>query len=114
MNNKLYFQVFYLKQKINEKNCYVLTFLEITHDDIQDILGVLKSKFDCDIQDILGVFNTKYGTEIKELKQLQLETLSPFGNLSSDVICMLPTGNRKSLIYKLLPVLLGKKINKSA
>lgn len=80
--------------------------MEITSSDIQDILGVLNSKFDCDVQDILGVFNSKYGTEIKELKQLQLETLSHFGNLSSDVICMLPTGYGKSLIYELLPVLL--------
>lgn len=74
----------------------------------------MNSKFDCDIQGILGVFNSKYGTEIKELKQLQLETLSHFGNLSSDVICMLPTGYGKNLIYELLPVLIGKKFNKSA
>lgn len=89
--------------------------MEITSSDIQDILGVLNSKFDCDVQDILGVFNSKYGTEIKELKQLQqLETLSHFGNLSSDVICMLPTGYGKSLIYQLPPVLLREKFNKSA
>lgn len=74
----------------------------------------MNSKFDCDVQDILGVFNSKYGTEIKELKQLHLETLSHFGNLSSDVFCMLPTGYGKSLIYELLPVLLRKKFNKSA
>lgn len=88
--------------------------MEITSSDIQDILGVLNSKFNCDVQVILGVFNSKYGTEIKELKQLQLETLSHFGNLSSDVICMLPTGYGKSLIYELLPVLLREKFNKSA
>lgn len=88
--------------------------MEITSSDIQDILGVLNSKFNCDVQVILGVFNSKYGTEIKELKQLQLETLSHFEILSSDVICMLPTGYGKSLIYELLPVLLREKFNKSA
>ncbi|XP_078324788.1 putative ATP-dependent DNA helicase RecS [Crassostrea virginica] len=67
-----------------------------------------------EIQDILNTFNSKYDTEICELKPLQLETLSHFGSLSSDVVCMLPTGYGKSLVYELLPVFLGKTLNKSA
>lgn len=79
--------------------CYFSTFQEMTNDEIQDILDI---------------FNAKYDTEISELKPLQHETLSHFGNLSSDVVCMLPTGYGKSLVYELLPVFLGKKFNKSA
>ena len=67
-----------------------------------------------EIQDILNTFNSKYDTEICELKPLQLETLSHFGSLSSDVVCMLPTGYGKSLVYELLQVFLGKTLNKSA
>ena len=63
-----------------------------------------------EIQDILNTFNSKYDTEIYELEQLQLETLSYFGSLSSDVVCMLPTGYGKSLVYEFLPVFLGKHL----
>ena len=63
-----------------------------------------------EIQDILNTFNSKHDTEIYELKPLQLETFSHFGSLSSDVVCMLPTGYGKSLVYELLSVFLGKHL----
>ena len=63
-----------------------------------------------EIKDILNTFNSKHDTEIYILKPLQLETFSHFGSLSSDVVCMLPTGYGKSLVYELLSVFLGKHL----
>ena len=37
-------------------------------------------------------------------KICELDILSHFGSLSSDVVCMLPTGYGKSLVYELHPV----------
>ncbi|XP_062621809.1 ATP-dependent DNA helicase Q1-like [Saccostrea cucullata] len=71
---------------------------------------------DGEVCDIIDFYNSKYGSAIKNLKPLQHQALSCIvdrNSKSGDLICMLPTGYGKSLIYELVPLVLEKKFDQN-
>lgn len=75
---------------------------------LAEIIKVLYNVFQMDVnfqeKEILNTYNNTFKCSIVSLKAKQKETLKLLVNEQTDVVCMLPTGYGKSLIYELLPI----------
>ncbi|KAL5022891.1 hypothetical protein ScPMuIL_002046 [Solemya velum] len=58
------------------------------------------------------LYNEEFGMDICSLKSLQERAINSI--IKNDVICMLPTGYGKSLIYEILPIVCREKLKRDA